>query len=276
MCGAGWTLPEVLDTELDSFYPDSYHAYQPSAGVLGKLQVRVRQAILDRALKRSPLDSLARETPGSVLDVGCGRGDLGVALIRRGWRVSGIEPSASACAVARAHGVDAHRGTLATSSFSESFDAVVMTHSLEHVASPRPDLARVVRLLRPNGVLALSVPNFASWQRRRFGAAWFPLDLPRHRTHFTPKSLELALNGAGFEILSLESASDAGSLLATLQYAGFDRLLLVKPPAAWLGYAASAVVSPANRLLDHVLGQGPLLHAVARRPASGSTPRQAG
>jgi SAM-dependent methyltransferase len=275
-CGAGWTLPEVSETGLGSFYPDSYHAYQPSAGALARLQVRARQTILGRALKRSPLDSLARKPPGAVLDVGCGRGDLGVALIRRGWRVSGIEPSASACAVARARGLDAHEGTLATNSFDEPFDAVVMNHSLEHVADPRADLARIFRLLRPNGVLALSVPNFASWQRRRFGAAWFPLDLPRHRTHFTPKALEVALKGAGFEVLSLESASDAGSLLATLQYARFDHLVLADGPAAWIGYAVSAVVSPVNRAVDRALGQGPLLHAVALRPANGSIPRLTG
>jgi SAM-dependent methyltransferase len=211
-----------------------------------------------------------------VLDVGCGRGDLGVALIRRGWRVSGIEPSASACAVARVRGVDAHQGTLATSSFDEPFDAVVMNHSLEHVAEPRADLARIFGLLRADGVLALSVPNFASWQRRRFGAAWFPLDLPRHRTHFTPKSLELALKAAGFEVLLLKCASDAGSLLATIQYAHFDRLVLADGPAAWIGYAASAVFSPVNRAVDRALGQGPLLHAVALRPANGSIPRPAG
>jgi SAM-dependent methyltransferase len=274
-CGAGWTLPEASETELGSFYPDAYHAYQPSAGALAKLQVRVHQAILGRALKRSPLDSLAQKPSGTLLDVGCGRGDLGVALIRQGWRVSGIEPSTAACAVAQARGVDAHPGTLATNSFDEKFDAVVMNHSLEHVPNPRADLARTFGLLRSGGVLAISVPNFASWQRRRYGAAWFPLDLPRHRTHFTPRSLELALRETGFDVLSLGSASDAGSLLATLQYARFGRLVLAEGLAAWIGYGASAVVSPVNRMVDRALGQGALLHAVALRPANGSIRRQA-
>jgi SAM-dependent methyltransferase len=275
VCGGGWTLPEVSENELGSYYPESYHAYQPPLGLLGKLQVRARQAILSRALGRPPLRSLVQTSPGTLLDVGCGRGDLGVALIRRGWRVVGIEPSASACAVARARGVEAQPGTLATTSFGEAFDAVVMNHSLEHVTDPRADLASVFRLLRPRGVLAISVPNFASWQRDRFGGTWFPLDLPRHRTHFTPSSLELALKEAGFEVVSLESASDSGSLLATLQYARFGRLLLARGPAAWVGYAVSGLVSPLSRAVDRALGQGPLLHAVALRPANGSTPLQA-
>src|SRR2546429_4465682 len=93
-----------------------------------------------------------------------------------------------------------------------------MRHSLEHVPGPMANLGRVLRLLRPGGLLAISVPNFDSWERRRFGSAWFHLDLPRHRTHFTPHSLRLALTKSGFEVQAVETSGDAGSLLATLQY----------------------------------------------------------
>ena len=100
----------------------------------------------------------------------------------------------------------------------DSFDAVVMSHSLEHVSEPRADLARVRRLLRPGGLLLISVPNFASWQREMFGSEWFALDLPRHRTHFTPRSLAHALRGEGFELVSVRTTSSSGVLVATLQY----------------------------------------------------------
>ena len=72
VCGGGWTLPEVSESELASFYPESCHAYQPPVGLLGKLQVRTRQAILGRALGRSPFRSLVQRPPGLLLDVGCG------------------------------------------------------------------------------------------------------------------------------------------------------------------------------------------------------------
>src|SRR5262249_9479546 len=151
------------------------------------------------ALARPPLRDVVGLTRGVMLDVGCGRGDLGEALARRGWRVAGVEPSAEACAVARQRGGDATAGTLQTASYeAEKFDAVVMRHSLEHVPDPIDDLVRVRRVLRPGGLLAISVPNFACWERRRFGAAWFHLDIPRHRTHFTPRALQLALERTGF------------------------------------------------------------------------------
>lgn len=263
-CGGGWTTPPVSQEALAAFYPDSYQAYVLQRGILGVVQRQGQQLILARALRRAPLAALVEGRAGTLLDVGCGRGDLGEALQRRGWRVSGIDPSPSACALAEARGIAAHVGTLESVSLEEeSFDAAVMTHSLEHVVDPRGDLGRVWRLLRPGGTLVISLPNFGSWQRRRFGANWFPLELPRHRTHFTRDSLERALAGEGFQIVTLEPGSDNGfALLASLQYRTAGRLVLDRPPQAWLGYA----FSPVSRLIDLITQDGALLNAVVRRP----------
>jgi SAM-dependent methyltransferase len=265
-CGAGWTLPRASPDEIDSYYPPSYHAYTLEGGVVGRAERAARRLIVNHALRRQPLRMLAELPPGTLLDVGCGRGDLGAAFARRRWRVSGVDPSAEACAVARGRGVDARPGTLESVDFAAgSFDAAVMSHSLEHLPDPRADLARIHRALRPGGLILVSVPNFASWQRDRFGSSWFHLDLPRHRTHFTPHSLGHALSSAGFEVISLHGAGDGGSLLASLQYAAAGRLLLARGPAAWLGYGLGGLLSPVTALVDRVLGEGPLLHAVARR-----------
>jgi SAM-dependent methyltransferase len=117
-----------------------------------------------------------------------GRGDLGLVLGERGWRVAGLEPSSDACAEASSRGVSTESGTLAESEelLGGDFDAAVFQHSLEHVAEPAADLAVARRLLRPGGLLIVTLPNFASTQARRFGSDWFHRDLPRHRTHFPP------------------------------------------------------------------------------------------
>ena len=261
-CGAGWTLPAVPPEELGAYYPPSYGYLSTGAP-----QRRLQRLVMDRALKAPPLKTIADATPGSLLDVGCGRGDLGAAFIRRGWRAGGVEPSPEACAVARSQGVEARQGTLDSTELPDgSFDAAVMRHSLEHVPDPITDLRRVLRLLRPGGLLAISVPNFDSWERRRFGSAWFHLDLPRHRTHFTPPALRLALTKTGFEVHSLETAGDAGSLLATLQYRLAGRLLSGSVPALLAQYGVGMLLSPLRALLDRQQGGGPFLHAVARRP----------
>jgi len=266
-CGAGRTFPRASPDEIDSFYPSWYHAHSLQTGVVGRVQRAARRLILNRALTRQPFRTLAELTPGRLLDVGCGRGDLGATFARRGWRVSGVDPSADACAAARAQGVDARPGTLESVEFAPgSFDAVVMSHSLEHVLDPLADLTRIHRDMRPGGLIVISVPNFASWQRARFGASWFHLDLPRHRTHFTPRSLAHALTSSGFDLVSVQSATDGGSLLASLQYWAAGRLLLARGLSAWMGYGIGALLTPLAALADRMLGEGPLLHAIARRP----------
>lgn len=235
------------------------------------MQKVIQKALFAYALARPPLRALAGMAPGTVLDVGCGRGDLGEALVRRGWRVAGVEPSREACAFARRRGIEASVGTLETVSLErDSFDAVVMRHSLEHVPDPIADLTLIQRALRPGGLLFVSVPNFACWERKRFGSAWFHLDLPRHRTHFVPRALQLALARTGFEPLSVETSGDLSSLLSTLQYRFCGRLLWTGTPAFWTMSALGLALSPVTALANLLQGGGPVLHAVARRPLAGA------
>ena len=268
-CGSGWTLPPVSAAGLGSFYPASYQLHLLEHGLLGRIQSIGQRLILKRALVRPPLQRLSDLPPGDLLDVGCGRADVGAELVRRGWRVSGIDPSAQACEIARTRGVQAHVGTLETVQLQEaSFDAVVMGFSLEHVPDPLADLERIHHVLRPGGLLLVTVPNFASWQRHRFGPAWFQLDLPRHRTHFVPKALQLVLARAGFDVLSLHAANDFGShsLMVSLQYRFAGRMVLKSGPAIWSGYIIGGLASPFARVLDRV-GDGGGPCPSRRRPA---------
>jgi 2-polyprenyl-3-methyl-5-hydroxy-6-metoxy-1,4-benzoquinol methylase len=266
-CGCGWTLPAASSAELDAFYPNTYSAHLLERGRLGAIQERGQRLILHRALARLPLRALSERPPGELLDVGCGRGDLGAELVRRGWHVAGVDPSAGAAATARARGLDARVGTLESVAYrDERFDAAVMNHTLEHMPDPIADLDRVFRVLRPGGLLLISVPNFASWQRRLFGSRWYPLDLPRHRTHFTQRSLRLALESAGFDVVSCRTTSDSAALAASLQYALAGRQLFTHGPAAWTAYGLHALLSPLNRAVDRLDGERAFVDAVAQRP----------
>jgi ubiquinone/menaquinone biosynthesis C-methylase UbiE len=82
----------------------------------------------------------------------------------------------------------------------ESYDALTMWHALEHVPSPMATLRCAWKLLRPGGRLLVALPRFDCLQRDWFGSCWFPLDLPRHLTHFTKATLHRHLETAGFQI----------------------------------------------------------------------------
>ena len=136
---------------------------------------------------------------GRLLDIGAGRGRFVAAARAAGWSACGVEPSARGVEAARTvYGVELERASL--SEATGSFDAVTLWHVLEHVDDPGAALAHVSSLLLPGGVLLVGAPNLSSVQARVGGARWFHLDLPRHRTHFTPIGLRLLLERHGFTV----------------------------------------------------------------------------
>lgn len=259
-CGSGRTLPVLPPDELGDLYPRGYNAYAlPASTPLRLLATGLFRWRHRRALRRPPLNAL--DTPGRLLDVGAGRGDLGVVLGGRGWRVTALDPSADACAEARARGVEAERGTLLEieERLEGDFDAVAFQHSLEHVSDPGEELAAARRLLRPGGVVLVTLPNFGSWQRRRFGTDWFHLDLPRHRSHFTRVGIRCLLERSGLAVETVATSTSADGLPMSLRYRRGRRgrgglrttgLVLLGAP----------LTGAFGRLTD-----GDLLHAVGRR-----------
>lgn len=261
-CGSGTTLPAATEHELAGFYPQGYAPFEIPGGAMAAAMHRMQVA----RNRRFPLSALGegRET-GTLLDVGCGRGDLAASWIERGWRVIGIEPSPEAADIARRRGAEVRIGTLATVSLEPaSIEAVVFRHSLEHVLDPPRDLRQVRAALRPGGTLAVVVPNWGSWERRAFGEHWFPLELPRHRTHFTATGLRAALSASGFDEIVVAPGTPLITTTWSLQFRLFERLLTSEGPALLAGYAASVPIAAMTRVLDALLGGGDFLHASAR------------
>jgi SAM-dependent methyltransferase len=71
---------------------------------------------------------------------------------------------------------------------------------MEHVSNPREVLSEVRRILRPEGLLILQVPNIDSWQSRIFGAQWYGLDIPRHVIDYSKAAILRLLADAGFHV----------------------------------------------------------------------------
>jgi SAM-dependent methyltransferase len=266
-CGIGVTLPQVEEAQLESFYPATYGTYEGlMTGVLGLASRAVQGLQSWQSLRTAPLERLARLPAGRLLEVGCGRADLGSWFVRRGWVVIGIEPSAQACAVARGRGVQARTGTFASLQIEPgAYDAVVFRHSLEHVADPVDNLRRAHDALRDDGIAIVSVPNFGGWQSRAFGRHWFMLDLPRHRFHFTAGALQAMFARAGFQSVEICTSSSSVGLPGSVQFRLAGRCLIADGAKQMIAIGLCTAAKPLIRALDHWVGEGDTLHAIAYR-----------
>jgi SAM-dependent methyltransferase len=146
-----------------------------------------------------------RQTPGSLLDVGCGDGRFLAAMAERGWRTEGIETEPAAASLARHRtGSTVHETPLEDARLPDAaFDMVSLLHVLEHVPDPRVTLSVARRVLTPGGTLLLALPNVGCLEANLFGSDWYPLDLPRHYWGFTPHTLVRLVEECGFTIRSL-------------------------------------------------------------------------
>ncbi|MGH7942347.1 MAG: class I SAM-dependent methyltransferase [Limisphaerales bacterium] len=136
-----------------------------------------------------------------LLDIGCGNGSFLLRMRMMGWDVCGVEPDAGSAEQARAAGLDVRAGRLPDAGFADgSFDAIHMSHVIEHLHEPAQTLSLCSRLLKPRGQIVIATPNYTAFGRTHFGPYWPGLDAPRHLVLFTENSLRNLLSKSGFEV----------------------------------------------------------------------------
>jgi SAM-dependent methyltransferase len=226
-CGLNYTVPQLDGQQIAAHYPQSYY---------GEQNVRfnvVMEALVGwfRRRRAARLRHYRRE-PGNVLDIGCGRGHFLDCLRSWGWTCTGTELSEAAAFHARETlGLDLRVGAFEPGAFSDAaYDAVFLWHVLEHLPSLRAALSDMRRILRPEGMLVIAVPNLSSWQAKLCRYGWFHLDLPRHYTHFSTDWLLGTLRELGFTIVEVNHFSMEqnvyGWIQSVLNCAGLKQNLL--------------------------------------------------
>ncbi|MDI6891118.1 MAG: class I SAM-dependent methyltransferase [Thermodesulfovibrionales bacterium] len=212
-CGLVWLDPMPCEEDIGKAYAVYYTHQEDSNDEQGnnlsiflKLSLhRVYNLLLyatpfQHERKQRELMYLNEMTPGRLLEVGCGNGRRLAQMRALGWEVEGQEVDPKAAAHARnAYGVTVHLGTLENIYFpTDSFDAVIMNHVIEHVHSPVALLAECYRIMKPGGLLVAVTPNVESYGHKRFGACWRGLEPPRHLHLFSVGALMVCAKKAGF------------------------------------------------------------------------------
>lgn len=136
-----------------------------------------------------------------LLDVGCGNGTFLNFIQKFGWDGYGIDTDVDAVALASQLGLRVVNTPLLPNTFPQKFfDGITLNHVIEHVHDPVALLKTCRNILKPSGLLWIATPNVRSFSHRRFSRHWRGIESPRHVVLFTPRSLSIALERAGFEI----------------------------------------------------------------------------
>lgn len=139
---------------------------------------------------------LRMRTPGPrLLDIGFGQGWI-VQLARSyGFEAYGTESSPSL--VKQLHPQFGDRLHLVTPGNSElpwhGFDAVVISHVLEHLEDPVAFLGKIYKSMNPDGILYVAVPDIESLQFQLFGKRWEVVSPLAHFQYFSEATLSRGL-----------------------------------------------------------------------------------
>lgn len=199
-CDFYWHKSILKDRYLKKLYTlwinskESFLKHQMNKYPLQRAQII---SFLIRCLNSQKLSLQRRDI--KFLDYGGGWADFAVCAKALGCNAYIYDLSPARIKYAKTNGIDClnsrdlnfHKGT---------FDFILLNQVLEHVPNPMKMIKTVNLLLKPGGILAISVPNAKSISHSKIVCKG-PLQPLEHINGFTPKSLVKLLERSGFLII---------------------------------------------------------------------------
>jgi hypothetical protein len=186
-CGALFLWPRPTADEQRAHYPPTYHPQRSRVERIGKGLVQV-----------STLLQMGLSSPASVLDWGCGQGELVEVLTHLGVHASGFEPFRYAWPAE----IVPRIGTTIAEGIAAAADAdvIAMLDVLEHVPEPRTLLQTIGECTRAS--IFVFCPRADGPGIRRFGGKGYTVQAPTHMWLPTMVSLQRIAEGSGWIVES--------------------------------------------------------------------------
>jgi 2-polyprenyl-3-methyl-5-hydroxy-6-metoxy-1,4-benzoquinol methylase len=203
-CGLLYVNPRLRDDEIDEGVKLGVHSGDNTLNSTGRYMA-TKVAIYRTILPDLYGNELASRK-ATWLDVGCGHGELLVALRELcGDNVEalGIEPNRLKIPAARLRGLNVDYFDLA--SHHRKYDTISLLNVFSHVPNPREFLQLVRQRLTPRGEILLETGDTANLRADQHPR---PFLLPDHLSFTSAEILSNILKHVGFEIINIKKYPD--------------------------------------------------------------------
>ena len=200
-------VPIPSSEELEEIYRDEYYSREKPL-YLERYREDLDWWNLTYSERYDKFEEILTPDRRRILDIGSGPGLFLLHGKERGWEAVGVEPSRQAAQNSIDLGLNIVEEFLSEDTFEifGQFDVIHMSQVLEHIPDPIGMLGLSKRLLLPDGLLCIVVPNdynpFQQALRTSCGFDPWWLAPPHHINYFSHESLSRLLLKNGFDIIS--------------------------------------------------------------------------
>lgn len=224
---------EIPDN-LEKYYPPNYYSYRLRkfnvftliANALFRTSIRIQLEkvfpVYVLSLKHKKYHQYNKlwlrqvNKASSILDVGCGRGDLLELLHLYGFKnLTGIDPFIDKDTVC-ANDVKIYKQDIYE--VNEQYDFVMLHHSLEHMPDPHRVFSQLAKMITDDGRILIRIPVVDGYAWRKYQMDWFQVDAPRHLFLYTEKSIRILAETYGLILDSIQYDSTYAQFTISEQY----------------------------------------------------------
>ena len=180
-CALAYVNPQPDKQDLNNYYQKYPHDLYISS------PKKIKSKLIDAKRELTRLKRLHNLQAPSLLDVGCSYGFVLKIAKDAKWNAVGIDLSAEAVDYAKNQfHVDTRVGDLLSFNTKPcAFDFITIYDAIEHCLDPLANIRKAFELLKDNGFLIISTPDFGHRIAKKQGVNWGALNPPGHLFFYT-------------------------------------------------------------------------------------------